>query len=60
MEKVVAHARTQRFFERAATATARPRGKPMGRQLKARAMVTMAPASNAEPQPPLAKERSES
>ncbi|MNP54668.1 hypothetical protein D3C76_1492410 [compost metagenome] len=56
VEKVVAQARGRRLRERAARATTRPSGRPMGRQAKARETVTSAPASNAWPQPPLAKD----
>ncbi|MNH15825.1 hypothetical protein D3C79_754480 [compost metagenome] len=56
VEKVVAQALGRRLRERAARATTRPRGRPMGRQAMARETVTIAPASSAWPQPPLAKE----
>ncbi|MNN33216.1 hypothetical protein D3C81_1469640 [compost metagenome] len=60
VENTVAAARGKRLEERAASATPRPSGKPMGRQARAREMVTRAPASRAWPQPPLAKESSDS
>ncbi|MNH19166.1 hypothetical protein D3C79_788920 [compost metagenome] len=47
VEKTVATARGKRLRERAIKATPRPRGKPMGRQARAREMVTSAPASRA-------------
>ncbi|MNP19032.1 hypothetical protein D3C76_1115420 [compost metagenome] len=56
VEKVVAQARGRRLRERAARATASPMGRPMGRQARASETVTRAPASNAWPQPPLAKD----
>src|SRR5207253_2856584 len=59
VENAVAQTRSQRRLERAASATPRPSGKPIGTQLRARAMVTTAPANKAEPQPPLAKDNSD-